>query len=97
VLKPIDDTPVWSIVCFFVAKSHRGRGLTLDLIRAAVDYAKRAGGTVVEAYPSVPKSGKASPLTSFMGFPSVFKQAGFSECARPSKSKVVMRLGLEVS
>jgi GNAT superfamily N-acetyltransferase len=97
VLRPIDDTPVWSIVCFFVAKSHRGQGLTLALVRAATDYVRQQGGKVVEAYPSVPKSAKASPFTSFMGFPSVFERAGFTECARPSRSKVIMRLALEVS
>lgn len=95
VLKRLDDTPVWSIVCFFVAKEHRGEGLTLALIRAAVAYVRQQGGKVVEAYPTIPKSDRLPPVSSFMGLPGVFEQAGFVECARPSKSKVIMRYYVE--
>jgi GNAT superfamily N-acetyltransferase len=91
VLKRLDDTPVWSIVCFFVAKGHRGQGHSLALIRAAVDYVRRQGGKVVEAYPTQHTGERLPAVSSFMGLPAVFRQAGFVECARPSKSKVVMR------
>ncbi len=91
VLKRIDDLPVWSIVCFFVAKEHRRKGVIQDLIAAAVDHARRQGGKVVEAYPSVPKGDKVPPVSSFMGFPGLFERAGFTECARPSPSKRIMR------
>ena len=57
VLKRIDDTPVWSIVCFFVGKEYRSRGLAVPLIRAAVEYAAERGAKVVEAYPTLPKAG----------------------------------------
>ncbi|MEM2103002.1 MAG: GNAT family N-acetyltransferase [Candidatus Bathyarchaeia archaeon] len=49
ILKRVDDKPVWSIVCFFVAKSWRGIGVTIQLLKAAVDYVKRHGGKIVEA------------------------------------------------
>jgi len=91
VLKRLDDKPVWSIVCFFVAKEYRGRYLTAELIRGAIDYVRKQGGQIVEAYPTQPRSGRLPPVSSFMGLPAVFEQAGFVECARPSKSKVVMR------
>ena len=42
VMKPVDERPVWSIVCFFVDRSARGRGLSERMLRAAVDYARRA-------------------------------------------------------
>jgi hypothetical protein len=35
------------------------------------------------------------PTSSFMGLPQMFEQAGFVECARPSKSKVVMRYNIK--
>jgi len=95
VLKPLDDRPVWSIVCFYVAKAHRRQGLLVALISAAVDYVCAQGGTTVEAYPSIPRSGDVTPVTSFMGFPAVFEQAGFVEVARPSKSKCIMRYRIE--
>lgn len=91
VLKKIDDTPVWSLVCFFVDKSCRGRGYTGTLIKAAIEYVKERGGRVVEAYPSVPKSKRVPPVSSFMGFPEGFRELGFKVIAKPSPSKRVLR------
>ena len=94
-LNAIDDTPVWSIVCFFVDKSRRGAGITEKLIQAAVVYARERGGKVVEAYPTVPKSDRVPPVSSYMGFPAMFEKLGFVECARPSVSKRIMRYYME--
>jgi GNAT superfamily N-acetyltransferase len=93
-LKRIDERKVWSIVCFFVGREFRGRGIALPLIRAAVAYAKRKGAKVVEAYPTVPKEGKLAPVSVYMGVPSMFERAGFVECARPSKRKAIMRYSI---
>jgi len=91
VLKALDDTPVWSLPCLFVGKDYRGRGLSLAMIEAAVDYVKNQGGRVVEAYPTVPRGGKLPPVSSFMGFPAVFEKAGFTEASRPSEARMIMR------
>jgi GNAT superfamily N-acetyltransferase len=91
VLKPLDDTPVWSLVCMFVAKGARGRGLTTKLIDGAVDYVKGRDGKVVEAYPVAPRGRRLDAVSSFMGVPAMFREAGFVECARPSKARIVMR------
>ena len=92
-LKPLDEVPVWSIVCFYVAKSLRRQGVLEALIRAAVAYVGERGGRIVEAYPTPPKEDdtRLPPVSSFMGLPSVFERLGFVECARPSRSKVIMR------
>jgi GNAT superfamily N-acetyltransferase len=95
VLKRLDDKPVWSIVCFFIARSHRNAGLILRLIRAAVDHVRDHGGKIVEAYPTLPRGRNLPPVSSYMGIPSVFEQAGFVECARPSKAKAIMRYYIE--
>jgi GNAT superfamily N-acetyltransferase len=95
VLKKIDDTPVWSIVCFYIDKSQRGKGLTLALIQAAVEYVRSQGGKVLEAYPTVVREKRLPPVSSFMGLPTVFEQAGFIEIARPSRSKVIMRYTID--
>ncbi len=95
VLKRLDDKPVWSIVCFYVAKSRRGNGITAELIRGAIDYVRQQGGKIVEAYPTQPRGGQLPPVSSFMGIPSVFEKARFVECARPSKSRVIMRYCIE--
>ena len=90
-----DDTAVWSVVCFFVAKSGRGQGVAQELIRGAVEYVKRQGGKVVEAYPTLPGSGSLAPASIYMGLPAIFERAGFVECARPSRGKAIMRCFIE--
>lgn len=95
VLKMQDDTVVWSVVCFFVAKSARGQGVAEELIRGAVEYVKRQGGKVVEAYPTLPGEGALGPASIYMGVPAIFERAGFVECARPSRRKAIMRCFIE--
>jgi GNAT superfamily N-acetyltransferase len=95
VLKPIDDKKVWSIVCFYVAKQHRGQGLNLRLIKAAVDYVEEMGGKIVEAYPTIPRGRKLAPVSSFMGIPDVFERAGFILVAQPSEARAIMRYIIE--
>ena len=50
-LAPVDERPVWSITCFFVARSHRGRGVTRALVEAAAAHARTHGAPALEAYP----------------------------------------------
>jgi hypothetical protein len=50
-LPPIDDTPVWSIVCFFVNRRCRRKYLTVKLLSSAVEYALSQGAPAVEGYP----------------------------------------------
>ena len=50
ILKPIDDKPVWSILCLFVAKSFRNAGLSSQVVEAAADYAFSKGALVVEGF-----------------------------------------------
>jgi GNAT superfamily N-acetyltransferase len=90
VLKRPDERPVWSLVCLFVDRDHRGRGVAEALIRAAVDQVREQGGEVVEAYPKPPKAQRPPPVSSYMGLPAMFGRAGFVECGRPSKSRVIM-------
>jgi GNAT superfamily N-acetyltransferase len=91
VLKRLDDRPVWSLVCLFVDKAFRGQGVAQALVRGAVEYARSQGATLVEAYPRLPKQEPLPPVSSFMGVPSLYERAGFVECARPSKSRAIMR------
>ena len=94
VLKRIDDKPVWSIVCFYVARQHRRCGLSGLLIQAAVEYARSRGGKIVEAYPVDPLAGKFDSGGAFTGLIDTFRKAGFTEAARRSKRRAIMRLEL---
>lgn len=91
VLKRIDDEPVWSIVCFFVAKDYRKHGVMGSLIDAAVAHAARCGAEIVEAYPTIPRGRKLPPASSFMGLPEIFFKCGFMLVGEPSKSRQIVR------
>lgn len=91
ILQPIDEQPVWSLTCFFIAKSHRNRGLSVKLLRAACEHVKNAGGKIVEGYPVEPKQGRMPDTFAWTGLASAFKKAGFKECARRSDTRPIMR------
>jgi GNAT superfamily N-acetyltransferase len=90
-LKPVDDQPTWSIVCFFVAKPFRGRGVTEALIQAAIAYAEEQGARIVEAYPIIPESSKNPALEAFTGVVSTFERLGFERVIQRSKIRPIMR------
>lgn len=91
VLAPVDDRPVWSIVCFFVAKPFRRGGLTASLIEGALAYAKKKGASIVEGYPVEPKKGSLPDAFAYTGLASSFRRAGFAEVARRSATRPLMR------
>ena len=51
ILRRVDDTPVWSVVCFFIAKGFRRKGVLSTLLRGAITYAEEQGARVIEGYP----------------------------------------------
>lgn len=94
VLRRIDTKPVWSIVCFFVLKSFRHRGLTKLLTEAAIDHAKDKGAKVIEAYPLIPENSKNPSLEAYTGVITMFEEVGFEEVARRSRIRPIMRYHL---
>lgn len=91
-LKRVDDQPAWAIVCFFIARPYRGRGLMTELIRGAVAYATAQGAPIVEAYPVDTRGGTVPGSTQgYMGLISAFRRAGFVEVARRTPRQPVMR------
>ena len=93
IMKPVDDTPVWSIVCTYVAKAYRGHGHQHRLLAAAIDYARDQGVRTLEAYP-VDKPERSHDDFMFFGSRSLYERAGFREVVRRSPTRVVMRRGL---
>ncbi|MCW5980974.1 MAG: GNAT family N-acetyltransferase [Bryobacteraceae bacterium] len=91
VLKPVDEKPVWSVVCFFVAKPYRRKGLTVRLLEAAVEFARRHGAEIVEGYPVEPEKGAMPDVFAFTGLASAFRKARFEEAARRSPTRPVVR------
>lgn len=91
ILKPVDDQPVWSVTCFFIARGFRHKGLSTALLKAAVEFARSRGATIVEGYPHDPKKTTADVFV-YTGLASAFRNAGFKEVARRSKTRPIMRM-----
>jgi GNAT superfamily N-acetyltransferase len=91
--KPVDETPVWSIVCTYVAKAYRGKGYQHKLLAGAINYARDQGVRMLEAYP-VDKPQRSHDDFMFFGSRSLYERAGFREVVRRSPTRLVMRRGL---
>ena len=91
VLGKVDERPVWSVSCLFVRPSHRRKGVSSRLLRAAVDFAAERGAAVVEGYPVLPYSAKAPAAFLWTGTYTAFVKAGFKEVARRSPVRPIMR------
>jgi GNAT superfamily N-acetyltransferase len=91
VLGPVDGRRVWSVVCFYIHRRHRGTGVSRALLDAAIGFARDQGARVVEAYPKDPGEGTIANAEAFTGVPSLFEAAGFREVARRSPTRPIMR------
>jgi len=79
---------VWSLTCFFIKKEYRQQGISAELIKQAIQYAKANGANYVEAYPVDPES----PSYRFMGFRPVFEKLGFTVKGKAGRRRYVMNL-----
>lgn len=93
-LAPVDDTPVWSLSCFYVKKGHRGEGVMAALIEAALHFAKAAGAPALEAYPWDVTEKKAN-TTVYTGVARTFARQGFRVVARHAPHRPIMRHSLK--
>jgi GNAT superfamily N-acetyltransferase len=84
-------------VCFFTAKAFRRKGVSVELLKAAVDYVKGRGGKIVEGYPAEPKKDRMPDPFVYTGLVSAFRKAGFVEVLRRSKTRPIMRCTIEGS
>ena len=99
VLAPVDDQPVWSIVCFVVSRKARGKGVATALLDGAIDWARSQGATTLEGYPSDTQGRKIPAANAYHGTLSMFESAGFEVVARrqanrSSPVRPIVRLGL---
>ena len=82
VLAPIDEKPVWSIVCFVVSRRARGQGIAQALLDAAVAYAREHGATLLEAYPVETEGQRVPAAHAYKGTVGMFERAGFAVVER---------------
>ena len=94
-IRPLDDLPVWSIVCVVVRGGHRRQGVTRHLIEGAVAYAAANGAPAVEVYPVDPQ-GRMDTTMAFVGTKAMFERAGFeavgtTDAVASKMPRIVMR------
>jgi GNAT superfamily N-acetyltransferase len=92
--KRIDAKPVWSITCFLVKKEFRREGLSQQLIKGAIDFARRKKIKILEAYPAIPYEEKVPPPFLWVGILSSFLKNGFQVVRQNGKSRAMVRLEL---
>jgi GNAT superfamily N-acetyltransferase len=77
--------------CLFVSRPYRRQGLSVRLLRAAVDLVKQQGGRIVEGYPVLPKKGALPDAFAWTGVLAAFLEAGFEEMPRWSPNRPILR------
>lgn len=82
VLAPLDEKPVWSIVCFVVGRQARRQGVATALLDAAIGYARDHGAETLEAYPVDVGGERIRSADAYKGTLTMFERAGFTEVTR---------------
>jgi GNAT superfamily N-acetyltransferase len=98
--KPVDEeSNVWAIACFFIARNARGTGVADAMLKAAVRYARDQGAGLVEGYPIDTAGERKASAEMWRGSVQQFLRAGFEVAARrkPARPIVRKRLGGKAS
>jgi len=66
------------------------RGLTVELLEAAVEFARGGGAKIIEGYPVEPNREQADALV-YTRLASAFRRAAFKEVLRRSPTRPIMR------
>jgi GNAT superfamily N-acetyltransferase len=89
--KRIDDKDVWSIPCLFINKDFRRSGVSVQLLKGAIKYAKENKIKIIEAYPTIPTQDKIPDSFAWIGLFKSFERAGFKIVDRTSKNRPMVR------
>ncbi|MFT4299304.1 MAG: GNAT family N-acetyltransferase [Aeromicrobium sp.] len=97
-IRPVDEVPVWSIICTVVRGGRRKQGVTAHLIEGAVAWARSQGAPAVEAYPVDPP-GRMDLTMAFVGTRAMYERAGFevvgvTDATASKMPRLVMRRSL---
>lgn len=89
--KRIDNEKVWSIPCFYIDKNFRRCGVSVLLLKGAINYAKKTGIKIIEAYPTIPTQDRLPDSFAYIGLYKSFERAGFEIVDRTSKNRPMVR------
>lgn len=93
----VDELEAWSVWCIRVRPGHRGRGISHELLRGAVDYARMSGAPAIEGYPVDNRGEKVDLTMAYVGTQRLFERAGFRKASDTTSvidgfPRVLMRL-----
>lgn len=88
------DENIWSVVCFWIPRRERGKGVANELLKGAMKQARQRGATTLEAYPVDTAGGRQPSANLFTGTLTMFARAGFREVQRPRGAQLVVRRDL---
>ena len=96
----VDDLDVWSVWCIRVRPGHRGKGISHQLLKGAVDMARSYGAPAIEGYPVDNQGQKVDLTMAYAGTRKLFEDAGFAKAADTESTlngfpRVLMRLDLQ--
>jgi GNAT superfamily N-acetyltransferase len=86
-----DPSGTWSVVCFYISRAARGRGLATTMLHGATAYAARNGATAVEGYPIDTTDRRVPVADLYYGTLSTFLRAGFEFIERRGPRRVLVR------
>jgi GNAT superfamily N-acetyltransferase len=87
-LPRVDDTAVWSVVCFYVHPAAKRRGVASALLEGACAYAAGHGAPALEGYAARPNHPN---IDAYTGYLPMFLEAGFEPVAGGGRRTVVRR------
>ena len=93
--KRIDNEAVWSIPCFFINKNFRKHGISVELLKGVIRYARENGIKIIEAYPTIPTTEKLPDSFAWIGLYKSFERAGFEIVDQTSKNRPMVRCYVE--
>ncbi len=101
-IRPIDDLPVWSIICVVVRGGHRRQGVTRELLEGAVSWAASQGAPAVESYPVDSRDEQMDLTMAFVGTRAMFEKVGFevigtTDAVASKMPQLIMRRNLSAS
>jgi GNAT superfamily N-acetyltransferase len=73
---PVDEVEAWVVPCITVRRGHRGKGVAVAMLRAALDYAGKRGAAAVEGYPRA-ETKRLHDDYAFIGTEAMFRKAGY--------------------
>ena len=90
-LKPVDEQAVWSISCLFIHKAYRRKGVSRFLLQCVEEFVKAQGGSILEAYPSIPKKDKMPDVFAWTGLVPIFERCGFELVAKRGARQIMRK------